>query len=313
VLTAGAQNGEFYAVCYAEGSGDNLDNTWQDSGIRLRFIRWTNAAKYRVVSGAPMRLTFSVNMGRFDQDTDKLVLVKGGVDCVNAPNALPYSNGDAVARRFDYSCTAIGSSNVGQCDSNFDGVFSETCIVGSLCNPATGTNGGCGTGGKCEGTIQLPSGTSYDAIHDTTVHTESRMNQGFYAICLCLGTQSTAGHPTSYSGANGDGGCNTANEFTRVFSPSVPGRTLKIISKPRLGRYLELHGQQTVRHVSGSSHKYHIKATSTSAGFQIADSDKIYFMPSGIGCGQLTKYSGAGTHVYDHATNAYISTGVDRR
>jgi hypothetical protein len=61
------------------------------------------------------------------------------------------------------------------------------------------------------------------------------------------------------------------------------------------------------------THQYSIKTSSTTPGFQVADGDKIYFVPAGVGCGQLTKYSGDGIHVYDHATNSYISTNVDRR
>jgi len=59
--------------------------------------------------------------------------------------------------------------------------------------------------------------------------------------------------------------------------------------------------------------KYNIKASSTGAGFQLANGDKIYFSPARLGCGQLTKYSGEGSHTYDHATNSYISSNVDRR
>jgi len=132
------------------------------------------------------------------------------------------------------------------------------------------------------------------------VHTEQRLTEGFYAVCICLAV-------------NGDGGCNDSNEFTRIFSKEVPYHTIKVISKPRLGRYEETHGQQTVRHISGMSHKYHIKTQGTLAGYQLSNGDKIYFAPAGMGCAQLTKYSGPGTHVYDHAANSYISTGVDRR
>jgi len=300
VLLASSANGQYYAVCYAEGAGDNSDTTWKDSGIRLRFIRWTNAAKSRIPSGAPVRLSFSINMGSFHADNDKVVLLNGVGDCSTAVSAPLYSDGSKLARNFDHTCTVLGGTNVGLCDRDFDGSYSETCTLGALCQPGTGTEGGCGTGGSCEGTIQLPSGASYDALHDENIHTESKLSEGFYVLCMCLGV-------------NGDGGCQNGNDFTRVYSPTVPGQTIKVISEPRLGRYRELSGQQDVRHISGMSHQFSIKASSRTAGFQVQDNDKIYFVPSGIGCGQLTKYSGAGSHVYDHATNSYISTGVDRR
>jgi len=313
------QNGDFFAVCYAEGDGSTSDLTWFDSGIRLRFIRWSNSAKSRVVSGAPMRMTFSMNMGRFDPLSDRVVLLNGKSDCTTAPTAVASSN--ASTRLFYHTCSVLGSSNVGLCDNDFDGIYDETCTIGAICDPETGTEGGCGTGGKCVGTIQLPSGQPYAAIHDTLVQDEDKLSEGVYAICICLGTSSTSAHgehqdPASYGIAHGDGGCNTGNEYTRIFSPTVPGQTLKVISEPRLGRYEESAGQQTVRHVAGMSHKYHIKASSSTSGYQLADGDKIYFSPSSVGCGQLTKYSGPGMFYYEHSDNAYYAYSnvtVDRR
>jgi len=252
---------------------------------------------------------------------DKLVLLRDSPDCVEAPNAPEFSDGNKMTRLFDHVCTALGSSNVGNiCDNNFDGIFNETCTLGGRCSPSSGTSGGCGSGGgKCEGTVQLPSGKPYSEQWDVktswdyTIHQESRLTEGFYTICLCLGSDSTG-----YNGANGDGGCDTGNEFTRVFSPSVPGQTLKVISEPRLGRFEETHGQQTVRHIAGATHKYHIKASSESPGFQVADNDKIYFAPQSIGCGQVTKYSGKGTYEYIppavwNTSGTYSGNNVDRR
>jgi hypothetical protein len=328
VLAKTSQNGQFFAVCYAEtANADTADNSWTDSGIRLRFVKWTNSFKSRVATGAPVRLTFSINMGRFDRDRDKVVLLKGKTDCSSAAAAPLSSDGSNVARHLDYTCTSTSTAGLGSnCDSNFDGIYGETCAVGALCNPANAAaNSGCGNTGKCEGTIQLPSGVSYNAIHDASVHTEQKLGEGFYAICLCLGTTSAAAHPASYNGAPGggaalpptganlDGGCNTGQEFTRIFSPTVPGQTIKVISTPRLGRYLETAGQQTVRQISGMSQKYHIKATATTAGYQLANGDKVYFTPKNVGCGQATKYSGPGTHVWNYETNSYVSTGVNRR
>merc|ERR1712072_1034601 len=141
--------------------------------------------------------------------------------------------------------------------------------------------------------MQLPSGKQYAAITDTTMLSESKLGEGTYAICVCLGTTSPTAHPAGYLVANGNGGCNDANEFTRVFSPTTPGRTLKIISEPRLGRYADAGGQLTLRALTGVSYKYHIKASSTTSGKQVANNDRIYFAPKALGCGQTTQYTGA--------------------
>jgi hypothetical protein len=311
-LMAGASpNGKFFAVCYAEGSGTGGDNTWTDSGIRYRVIKWTNAGKHRVTSGAPVRLTFELNIGSFDRQSDVVVLLQGQSDCSNAPSATAMATTTKVSRTFDHTCATVGGNNVtAHCDVDFDGTYNEKCTVGALCNGADSSviNGGCGTAGTCDGTVQLPTGTSYNAIHDAVIHDEERLGQGVYALCVCLG-----GNTAGYGAANGNGGCNDGNEFTTITSPSTPGQSLKIISMPRLGRWEELSGQQTVRHVSGLSHKYNIKTQHAGAGYQVQDGDKIYFAPKNIGCGHYTKYSGEGTHVYDHATNSYISSNVDRR
>lgn len=318
ILTQGAANGAFFVVCYAEGLGNLADNTWTDSGIRLRFIRWTNYGKSRVASGAPVRLTFSINMGRFDSDYDKVVLLQGESTCANAPSvaatqALSQAS-NALARTFDYVCTTAGGANqaTSSCDMDFDGALNEKCLVGSICDPTNPNNGGCGDSGTCEGTIQLPTGNSYDAVHDATAHTEAALDEGFYRICICLGTPTTVAPPTGYGGPNGDGGCNLASEYSSITSPVVPGKTVSVVSMPRLGRYLE-DNTVTVRHISGVSHQYNIKASTAGAGYQVADGDKLFVSPAGLGCGHHTKYSGVGTHTYDHATNSYISTNVDRR
>ena len=49
-------------------------------------------------------------------------------------------------------CTVYESSGAANtCDIDEDGVFDETCIEMALCDAATGTNGGCGSNGFCEG------------------------------------------------------------------------------------------------------------------------------------------------------------------
>jgi len=325
MLAATAKNQHFFAVCYAENDGSGTDVSWRDSGIRLRFIRWTNSEKKRVVSGAPMRLTFSINMGLFDTSNDRIALMRNAVDCNNAHLAPFYSDGSKMIRRPDYSCTSVNASSAKlTCDSNFDGVYSERCTVGSLCDPSNPSNGGCGDGsGQCVGTIQLPSDASYDAVWDAQVHQETRLGEGFYAICICLGGSNTnaisAPTPTPPArGSNGDGGCDEASEFTRVFSNYAnppASQTLSVISKPRLGRVLEANGtaKELIRHVANRSFTYQIKAATTTAGYQVVNGDSIFFAPLAMGCSHFTKYSGPGTHIYDHGTNAYISSGVDRR
>jgi hypothetical protein len=226
----------------------------------------------------------------------------------------------------DYICSKVHTDAASNCDTNFDGTYSEKCVVGGLCNPANANNGGCGSGanGVCTGSVQLPTGKSYHEIQDTATSKEVALKEGTYAICVCLGTAANSGWQTgfytnglvsssSYGPANGDGACNTENEFTLIFSDEVSGRTLKVISEPQLGRFADAGGQLTLRAVAGMSFKYNIKAKSPSAGYQVANGDKIYFAPAALGCGHSTKYSGAGTHVWNYETNAYVSTGVDRR
>jgi hypothetical protein len=326
VLANSAQVHFYYAVCYATGAGDTSDATWHDSGIRLRFVRWSNPAKHRIVTGAPVRLTFSVNAGFFDRATDKVAILHNKTDCSTAPSALVQSDGYSMKRTMDYICSKVHTDAASNCDTNFDGTYSEKCVVGGLCNPANANNGGCGSGanGVCTGSVQLPTGKSYHEIQDTATSKEVALKEGTYAICVCLGTAANSGWQTgfytnglvsssSYGPANGDGACNTENEFTLVFSSTTPGRTVKVISEPQLGRFADAGGQLTLRAVAGMSFKYNIKAKSPSAGYQVANGDKIYFAPAALGCGHSTKYSGAGTHVWNYETNAYVSTGVDRR
>jgi hypothetical protein len=359
----------YFAVCYATGNGGATDTTWHDSGIRLRFVRWSNPAKHRVVTGAPVRLTFAVSTGRFNVNNDKVAFLKGQTDCQSAPAAPAISNGNAVKRTMDYTCTVVHAATASStlCDSNFDGVFSEPCTLGARCDATNGaTNHGCGNTGRCSGTVQLPTGKSYAEVQDTAHSNEVALAEGNYAICVCLGSSSTGtGHAataTSYGPANGNGGCNDANEFTLLFSsmavctsfggtgtastcdtnhdgtynnacaknarcqPGVgtnggcgsagvcdTGVTLKVITEPQLGRFADVNGQRTLRHTSGMSQKYNIKTSSVTAGYGVENGDKIYFVPKTLGCGTLTKFSGKGTHVYDHASHSYISTGVDRR
>jgi len=216
----------YFAVCYATGAGDGSDTTWHDSSIRLRFVRWSNPAKHRVVTGAPARLTFAVSTGRWQSDFDKVVFLKDKTDCRTAPSAVVTSDGNQAKRGMEYICSKVDTSDrQDKCDSDFDGTFSDTCVVGALCEESTAnaaTNGGCGGTGVCTGAVQLPSGKSYHEQWDLVPHEEEPFNEGTYAICVCLGSPFTGtAYPatsSSYGPANGNGGCDDANEFTLVFS-----------------------------------------------------------------------------------------------
>jgi hypothetical protein len=250
-----AATNTYFVVCYADNAAASAPTTctpgtdcptgsnvnWHDSGIRLRFVRWVNYQKHRVVSGAPSKIFFSINTGNFDTATDTVVFLKNQQTCSNAPSASTTSDGTAVSRKMDYSCSSIGGSNIGtNCDSNFDGNFAERCQVGALCTPSNSNNGGCGASGVCSASVQLPSGQPYSESTSpgtmcgsvpcanvvSSFQTETKLSAGEYAICVCLGTTRTStgiqtptgSAGTTYGPPNGDGGCNTQNEFTLVAS-----------------------------------------------------------------------------------------------
>jgi len=49
-----------------------------------------------------------------------------------------------------YSCATEGGVGTGDvCDSNYDGVYQETCVQGALCRVILPNNGGCGSLGSC--------------------------------------------------------------------------------------------------------------------------------------------------------------------
>jgi len=320
----------YFVVCYATGDGGTSDATWHDSGIRVRFVRWTNPQKHRVATAAPVRLTFKISTSYFlaDEGKDKIALIGGATDCSQAPQAPMYSDGNSVKRSLDYTCTTVDAGSAqSTCDSNFDNIFSEKCIVGAQCKPSGAQNGGCGSAGVCSGTIQLPTGESFAQVHDPAEHVESRLLENTYTMCVCLGSSHTGASygldtgvtsvhadASSYGPANGNGGCDDANEWTVLFSSTTAAvATLDVISLPQLGRYEDPGGQLTLRTIAGVAQKFDVKANLTTAGFQIANGDKIYFAPQGLGCGHITKYSGNGTYQHNHQTNSYVGTGVDRR
>jgi hypothetical protein len=192
----------FYAVCYATGDGTKTDATWKDSGIRIRFIRWTNPAKHRVVTGAPVRLTYKVSTGAFNPLLDRVAFVRNATDCMNAPAAADIADGKSVKRSMDTICSVVdaGGTNVGSnCDSDFDGVKDEKCVVGAMCDPANPFNGGCGNAGICTGAVQLPTGESYAEIQDVSFAAETKLTAGDYAMCVCLGGSSGPSVPSLYA------------------------------------------------------------------------------------------------------------------
>merc|ERR1719316_2269591 len=103
---------------------------------------------------------------------------------------------------------------------------------------------------------------------------EKKLDEGNYAVCLCLGSPAHGtGHAASaltYGPANGDGHCSDPNEFTLI-SAITTGYTLKVISEPQLG-----DGWTSLRHAAGMSHKYPIQAKTPTAGYNVANGDKIY-------------------------------------
>jgi len=93
-----SDNGAMYTVCYATGTGDDTDITWTDSGIKLRFLKWNNPGKTRIVSGAPVRVSFTINYGSLSAANDRVVFLRDSITCENAPFAQLQSNGTMVRR-----------------------------------------------------------------------------------------------------------------------------------------------------------------------------------------------------------------------
>jgi hypothetical protein len=52
-------------------------------------------------------------------------------------------------------CTSVSAGATATCDSDGDGVYEDTCVVGALCLPwnSWATNGGCGSSGNCGGRV----------------------------------------------------------------------------------------------------------------------------------------------------------------
>jgi len=301
-----------FAVCVATGNGTIADATWEDSGLRVRVVRWANSAKSRVVAGAPAILYYDLNTGDFDTNNGKVALLAYDTfgakvtDCSTAKDVLQnvnpyYSTGNTVMRQIDYRCKTVGLSADSTCDAGgtfkaMDEVSSDKCLVGAICAPGDNA-GGCGhDGGECSAAIQLPTGKPYTGLrknHKVGVWVEqtlveSELQSGSYAMCVC-------------DDLNGNGGCDDSNEWTVVFSsndtipdPLDPGTAyggnLHVIARPRLGNHGS-HGN--VRHLQNRSHQYNIRAGDNKTGYNVQNKDRIYFAPAHLGCGQATSYVGS--------------------
>jgi hypothetical protein len=329
-------NNNLYIVCYAFGDGSHTDQSWMDSGIRLRFVKWTNSRKTRFVSGAASQLTFQINEGNFSTTSDKVVLLKGKTDCSEAPTATLLSNGDKFMRFMgsgnkitlpsgtgvtdttadgwymcngqgapitENGCTATNSTTTPgaaiepSCSSlrasvrccSLDGTTCESKIGGScmanasytdaaafctsngmrLCSQTELLRGtccddaelGCGFDNhRVWSSTPCPSGTG--ACESTGAYTDYNLNEGAYIMCFC-------------DSDNGNGACDSGNEFVKVASPFT-GDSIKVISAPRLGRIIGLSHVGNIRGLAGKSHTYNIKG-STEDGYEVQDGDRIFF------------------------------------
>jgi len=332
-VLGGSTGANSFVVCAATGDGSTTDTTWEDSGIRVRAVRWANSAKSRVVSGAPALLYFDLNTGNFDTSNGKVALVaydSAGNEvsgCDTAKDALAnanpyYSTGNAVMRRVDYRCKNVGADADSSCDAggpfhSVDEVKSDRCIVGAICTPEGSNAGGCGSnGGECSAAIQLPTGKSYTGLRETHAPLgnvtgawqdqtviESELQAGAYSMCVC-------------DDLNGNGGCDDSNEWTVVFNSNgtVPdpldantltGGSMHVIAKPRLGR----DQVSSLRHIQNRSHQYNIRAGDNKTGYNVQNNDRIYFAPASQGCAQKTSWSGDPSHWRTMPTT--VCTAVD--
>jgi hypothetical protein len=269
-------NGNMYTVCYSDDGGGTSDQ-WLDSGIRLGFVKWTNPSKKRLVSGAASVLNLQLNFSPFDNTYDKAALLKDATDCTGALTAPALSNGDSVVRAVTsgYGGTITLPSGTGVTDVNADGWVHcrEHIVVG-------------GQGGTV-----VPAQT----CASTGAYGDLNLNIGTYLICVCLES-------------NGDGGCDSANEWLKVGSP-VDSAGVRIVGTPFLGRwqnYSESH-TDNLRSITGESTVYSITGEK-SAGFGIANGDKLFFAVGDCGSipsSNTTSYTSVLTlTMFDSDTNS---------
>jgi hypothetical protein len=254
-----------YTVCYGDvnpsGTGTpstgapGADAVWTDSGIRLRFIKWTNPEKSRIASGAASLLSFSINHQDpntglfFDTANDYFALMLGQTDCLNAPHAPLLSDGRNAKRL---------------ASDNGDGTFGFAMPSGTgAAERATGWR-------QCHPMLYGPTRidyNNYESCNEAGRYGDTNLQEGTYVMCFC-------------DSNNGNSGCDQPNEWIKLSSSAVDPDMLKVVQTPRLGRAynnfdLTSH-KDSVRAISGASHTYNIKTTNTS-GFEVKNADKVFF------------------------------------
>ena len=129
VTTSSLAYTEKYAVCYSE---DN--SSWRDSGIRLRFVKWSDAYKTRVVSASSTTFAFDINTGILEGDI--VALLPADSNCSLASAAPWLSDGVAVKRSVSAAglveltttdSVALQEGKYIMCICNRNGLSSETC------------------------------------------------------------------------------------------------------------------------------------------------------------------------------------------
>jgi hypothetical protein len=250
-----------YTVCYGDvavpaAGAPGAGVAWTDSGIRLRFIKWTNPEKSRVASGAATLLSFSINYGTFDTSNDYFALIKNGVDCTGAPGAPLLSDGSQVKKLATYDSGAHTQSDTG---------------TYGFAMPSGTSAGYRATGWRtCRPVLQGPQRldmSNYEACDEPGLYQDTNLEEGTYVVCFC-------------DSDNGNSGCDQSNEWIKLSSSAVNPDMLKVVQTPRLGRaYSNFDATShvgSVRAISQKSQTYNIK-TSDTAGLEIANDDKIYF------------------------------------
>jgi hypothetical protein len=240
-------NGNLYVVCYSSDGGDTTA-TWRDSGIRLRFVEWSNPSKSRTVSGSATKLQLRINEGSFDTTHDKVALIRGESDCSQASSAPALSNGDLVTRQLTVNSS---TPTYGEITLPSGSGETKTYATGWMyCDQATLDDGTVVTAGSC---------SARGAYNDLN------LNEGTFLLCVC-------------DSDNGNGGCDHANEWIKVGS-SVDSSGLRVIGTPRLGRPVDSYNtshSSNVHSISGMSTVYNVRS-STESGYGVQSSDLIYF------------------------------------
>jgi hypothetical protein len=232
-------NGNLYVVCYAEGDGSAIDGTWMDSGIRLRFVKWTNYGKTRIASGSASQLTFQINEGTFSPANDVVVLLNGATDCSAAPSATALSNGNKVKRALGAGGTVTLPSGTGVTDAS--------AIGWHQC-----------TGGAC---------TARGAYNDLN------LNEGPYMICLCDDDNGNGGCDAGNEYVKVTSPVDSALRSLVVISAPRLGRVN--LTTSHLGSVRALTGKSHIYNLKGSSSAGYEVANSDRVFFRDGDCSAI--------------------------------------